>query len=189
MTPSLRPETTSLPDRVAVFVAEAVYEYLPALPCVERDIEALTKYFEGAGFRVHTLVNRRRDAIAKALHSLESSLASPGTTLVVYWAGHGVLRDDQLQLCTHESRFDESRGGLMARELVASTTRVGAAQTLVILDTGDGGYSPGDLSAAIDNASRIVRNRSQTWFGLLASSRPGEAARDDGALLTTSCAF
>lgn len=112
-------ETQPLPrraDRVAVVVGVPCHrsDGIPSLAYSSRDAARVADVLQRAGYAVIRLVDLvDRSAFSDALDRAEATL-SPGGTLVVYFSGHGVLRE---------------QAGRLRRYLVFSDTELGAVHT------------------------------------------------------------
>ncbi|MFF8846442.1 caspase family protein [Streptomyces sp. NPDC015127] len=63
---------------------------LPSLAtAVDADLQVLGDALQGSGYLVETLLNPTRNAITECISGLSAS-APPGSTLLLYFTGHGV---------------------------------------------------------------------------------------------------
>lgn len=113
---------------------------IPSLQFGTHDAMDLGARLQGRGYTVHALTTRvSRGDFLDALDTLGRALA-PGGELVVYFSGHGVLRETDVGLerflvfsDTDLGRVEDS--GLSAQRLEASLQRIPARRRVVVQDT------------------------------------------------------
>lgn len=138
-------EASALPlraDRVAVVVGVPCHrsEGIPSLAYSSRDAARVADTLQRSGYAVIRLVDLvDRSAFSAALDRAEA-MVSPGGTLVVYFSGHGVLREQSGRLSRYLVFSDTELGavrttGLSVLSLDDRISRIGAKTRVVIQDT------------------------------------------------------
>jgi hypothetical protein len=128
--------------RIAVVVGVPCHRsaQIPSLQYSTRDATVVGHKLQEAGFTVLPLVSAvDRRALFEALDRAQSALA-PGGELVVYFSGHGTLREEGGQLRRYLVLSDTDLGsvhttGLAVRTLEERLSRIEAQSRVVIQDT------------------------------------------------------
>jgi len=149
---------SSLPDPElsrAVLIGLSEYDHLPTIPAVANNVEALAGFLGSAeGWRLppeHCVTVTEPRSPSDVIDPLRQASAEARDTLLVYYAGHGVL-DEHLQfyLSLRGSRVDEPWtciGYDWVRGFLARST---AERRVAVLDSCFSGKVHGAMSAATD---------------------------------------
>jgi len=164
------PETLRPSDRVAVVVGVPCHRdpAIPSLAYSTRDAERVAQTLEAGGFtvvRLLTVVDRA--SLAAALDRAGRAV-TPDGTLLVYFSGHGVLRDHAGELLRYLVLSDTRLGaiaetGVSLLELDRRIAGVGAAARIVIQDT----------CFASDTARHAEHNGAGKSLGIAGAPRDG----------------
>jgi uncharacterized caspase-like protein len=141
-------------DRLAIVVGVPCHrsEAIPSLAYSSRDAERVADTLQAGGFtvlRLQTVVDRA--TLAAALDRAGAAV-TPGGTLLVYFSGHGMLRDEDGKLVRYLVMSDTDltsieTTGLSVVDLDRRVSHVDAATRVIVHDTcfADrvGGKSPG----------------------------------------------
>ena len=168
-----------MPESQARFVAIANGKYaaLKELTTAIADAEALKAILEARhDFTAIVLGDLDRGQLLNAIDRHLGDNTITDGALIVSWTGHGVVgRDRTLRLLGHSDGRDVEVAG--AGQLGEWSTRTGARQVLVLLDTC---YSAAGLVDAVTLATAVNEGRSSPglgWFGLVAASLSDERSR------------
>jgi TPR repeat protein len=123
--------------RLALVVGNAAYSSLPPLKQSTADAKLIQKSLADLGFEVTFVEDASKDALEQSLATLRESIV-PESTVVVYFAGHGIQVSDQNYLAPVDVKVNDA---LDVPNATVSTTQVldkldgkGAAAVVLILD-------------------------------------------------------
>ena len=139
-----------MPDRVALIIGVDQYENAPRASFAERDAAAFTAFAETslgvAEDNRRTLLGHgaKRLDVERTLTTWLPSRVKPGSTVILYFAGHGLPTEDGNDL--YLLPFDGDRellaeSAIKRDRLIERIKAAGAAQVIVFLDTCFAGQS------------------------------------------------
>lgn len=151
--PVVQAERGERAERIALVVGVPCHDdrTIPSLQFSSRDALAMGEVFAERGYQVRTLTTRvERGALLDALAAIEADLPPDGE-LVVYFSGHGVLKETSAGLERFLVFSDTDLGaietsGLSLRTLESSVQRVQARRRLVVQDSC---YAAGEASKGL----------------------------------------
>ncbi|MEO5365743.1 MAG: Ig-like domain-containing protein [Magnetococcus sp. WYHC-3] len=171
-------------ERLAVMIAVQDYGD-PSISTLNTPVhdarEVARQLEERFGYRSNVLVNPGRAAILDTLARAASRL-SPEDELVVYYAGHGFLREDNGEgyWLPADARTDSARNWISTSDVAAFLKRIQAGRILLISDSCYSGSltrgSPADHEG-VETAQQEQHPRAVTVI----SSGGEEPVRDDGS--------
>jgi uncharacterized caspase-like protein len=94
-------------ERIALVVGNASYEALPHLANPEHDAQLMDKALKSVGFETITVLNASRRDMVEALKQLTARIG-PNSSVVVYYAGHGIQFDNENYLIPADSVLSDS---------------------------------------------------------------------------------
>ena len=128
------------PERYALLIGIDRYEdpNVPKLKYARRDAETIAKQLELQGYNVTVLPDAAatRDAIVRQLVLMQATLR-PQDSFVLYYAGHGLIRDRNKQVYWLNYSGDPRRpdlGGLRAHHVAELVSEIPARRKLILLD-------------------------------------------------------
>lgn len=161
------------PGELFVGVGVGSYTHLAALPRAVADVREVA---EALGFaQAPPLVNPDDTEVRDFLGTFDGRLPGGGT-LVTYWSGHGALRGDTLRLMT--SNDDSRPKGMAVADVLLPLAESGANQLLFIFDVCHGGQAKDSMDLLSNLLAETPPEGKFPWFGILASCRGVEEARD-----------
>ncbi|MGW7138962.1 caspase, EACC1-associated type [Streptomyces xanthophaeus] len=151
---------TSLPDPMrsrAVLMGFAEYGHAPSLPAVANNLDSLRTFFtspQGWGLPAeHCQVIDRATTADDLIAPLRTAASAARDTLLVYYAGHGILDEDlEFSLSLPSSRLDEPWTGVPYAWLRKFIARSRAKSRVVVIDSCFSGKvhtAMGSISAAV----------------------------------------
>ena len=123
--------------RLALVVGNAAYTSLPPLKKSAADAKLIQKSLADLGFDVTFVEDASKQALEQSLATLRDAIV-PGSTVVVYFAGHGIQMSDHNYLAPVDAKVKDA---LKLPDVAVSTDQVleqldgkGAAAVVLILD-------------------------------------------------------
>ncbi|MEV0223104.1 caspase family protein [Streptomyces sp. NPDC050704] len=173
---------------------------LPALAAaVDADLRVLGDALQGSGYAVETLLNPARNEITERLSDLSAS-APPGSTLLLYFSGHGVRIGTTDYLVPSDARApakcgDKEAGweqphireSLLQADISPYLANCSAGTVLWLIDAcrrAEGEQTP-------DFGSNVVKGPPRSGFAMMTSCGPGELSgfAETGSFFTSSLAL
>ena len=93
--------------RLALVVGNAAYSSLPPLKQTVADAKLIQKSLADLGFDVTFVEDASKDALEQSLATLRDGI-TPGSTVVVYFAGHGIQVSDQNYLAPVDVKVNDA---------------------------------------------------------------------------------
>jgi AAA ATPase domain len=172
-------------------VAVETYERHPRLPWTRIDLLEMDDLFSELGFPQHLLLGDKQGSptVGELTDWLQGSIreSDPDEPLVLYWAGHGVLKDGVHYLLASDSPADalSDENAVAAAALAEFLVEAKVERALILLDVCNAGAGAMDLATAINEGlrSKTAEGAGESGIVVMAVSRPSESAVD-GALAT-----
>ncbi|MFG3370382.1 protein kinase [Streptomyces sp. NPDC048156] len=175
-------DPSSLPDPAqshAVLIGFARYSHAPDLPAIDNNLKALQEFFTStAGWGLpaeHCHVIRQAATANDLITPLRSAAAAARDTLLVYYAGHGILDEDmEFSLSLPASRLDEPWTGVSYTWVKRFIARARAKRRIAVLDS----CFSGKAHAVMGSTSEAVKGQAAAAGTTVITS-----ARDDRVAL------
>ncbi|MCX4979904.1 hypothetical protein [Streptomyces sp. NBC_00572] len=178
--------------RRLVVVGTAKYRHEPELPWVAEELGVAVHVFGGLGYHIEERVTDA-DLVTtqKRLRDWAYRTEGTGTSVVVYWTGHGIGTADRHYLLCADSHRDRLVGtALAAEDLTRIVLASGAERVLLVVDTCDAGQGGTDAAAVAEQLHAALKRgavdrlagrpasdgRRLTDFAAIAVARAGEPA-------------
>ncbi|MFE9251722.1 caspase family protein [Streptomyces sp. NPDC007088] len=168
---------------------------LPSLAdTVATDLRVLGEALEGSGYTVETLLNPTRNAIAGRVSALSSS-APPGSTLLLYFTGHGVRIGTTDYLVPSDARAPagDSAAGWEQPHIRESLLEADISRYLAPCAAGTVLWLIDACRWAAEGpafGSSVVKGPPHSGFAMMASCGPGEPSgfAEKGSFFTSALA-
>ncbi|MGW1532547.1 caspase, EACC1-associated type [Streptomyces aureus] len=162
-----------------VLIGFARYGHAPDLPAVDNNLDALQEFFTStSGWGLpgeHCHVIRQAAAPDDLITPLRSAATAARDTLLVYYAGHGILDEDmEFSLSLPGSRLDEPWTGVSYTWVKRFIARARAKRRLAVLDS----CFSGKAHAVMGSTSEAVKGQAAAAGTTVITS-----ARDDRVAL------
>lgn len=92
--------------RVALIIGNSAYKSLQRLPNPSRDARLMEDALKTVGFETITVIDATREDVVRAMKSLTSKIG-PESSVVVFYAGHGIQFDDENYLIPVDSELSD----------------------------------------------------------------------------------
>lgn len=92
--------------RVALIIGNSAYKSLPQLPNPSRDARVMDDALKAVGFETITVIDATREDVVKAMKTLTSKIR-PDSSVVIFYAGHGIQFDDENYLIPVDSELSD----------------------------------------------------------------------------------
>lgn len=169
--------------RRLVVVGTSKYRHEPELPLVPEELSVAVHVFGGLGHHIEERVTdadlaTTRDRLAEWAYRTDGT----GTSVVLYWTGHGIGTADRHYLLCADSHHDRLVGtALAAEDLTRIVLDSGAERVLLVVDTCDAGQGGTDAAAVAEQLHAALKRGAVERLG----GRPGS----DGRRLTDFAAI
>lgn len=175
-------DPSHLPDPAqshVVLIGFARYGHAPDLPAVDNNLDALQEFFTSAsGWSLpgeHCHVIRQAAVPDDLITPLRSAATTARDTLLVYYAGHGILDEDmEFSLSLPGSRLDEPWTGVSYTWVKRFIARARAKRRVAVLDS----CFSGKAHAVMGSTSEAVKGQAAAAGTTVITS-----ARDDRVAL------
>lgn len=91
-------------NRVALVIGNGNYAALPHLPNAKGDAELIEKALSAVGFQTISVIDGDRQQMVRAMKSFTEAV-TPDTSVVIYYAGHGIQFADENYLIPTDSQL------------------------------------------------------------------------------------
>lgn len=181
----------------AVLIGTSTYDFLEDLPAVSNNLSSLAKVLTGPTSwnlgRDYCVVLSNPPSATAVMDSLRGASAAARDTLLVYYAGHGLITPDgELYLGLPQSKQQRVETGIPYSWLRGALLEGRAERTVVILDCCYGGLAlgtmgPSELAAQADvEGTYLLAAASETRQALAPAGEPHTAFTGELlAVLTT----
>lgn len=172
---------------------------LPALGAtVDADLQVLRTSLEGSGYAVETLRNPTRNALTERLSDLSANVP-PGSTLLLYFTGHGVRIGTSDYLVPADARApaddgDDASGweephireSLLEADISRYLAKCSAGTVLWLIDA----CRWGEDGQGAAFGSHVVKGPPHSGFAMMTSCGPGEPSgfAETGSFFTSALA-
>ena len=181
-TPVPGPKPVVIPRSYAVIVGVSRYQKLPAnlqLQFAERDAQSIFTALispEGGNFKVenvHLLTNEKATlaALKREIDGWLPSVAKDGDRVLVYFAGHGFLKDGKGYFAPHDFDLDNvDKTGYPMDELgTVMGSKINATSKILLTDACHSGAISLYTADDVESLNKTLTNLNKSMFSLTAS--------------------
>ncbi|MDO9416199.1 caspase family protein [Pararhizobium sp.] len=171
--------------RIALIIGNSKYQALPPLSNPANDAKLMEKTLKSVGFETLTVIDASRQQVVKAMKAF-SEMVTPDSSVVVYYAGHGIQFDSDNYLIPVDSDITDSTSlpfeAFSMKVVTDQVTRIRPKITILIVDACRNNPLEKNRSAggaADDGASRgLARVTGPLGSFVAFATAPGQVASD-----------
>ncbi|MBF0382322.1 MAG: DUF4347 domain-containing protein [Magnetococcales bacterium] len=179
--PEWFPELTS--QKIALFIGINNYQGLiPDLNTPNNDVDKVSGILEDRGFQTIVLKDASYKEVMEAFRGIAEKI-KPGQDLVIYYAGHGYLREDsgKAYWIMGDAKADSAKKWVSTEHISKFLSTVKANKTLLISDSCYSGSLTKEGKVTTDNTSSVNQENQEQRSVVTMSSGGEEPVADGGS--------
>ncbi len=165
-----------------VAIAMSEYDHHVPLPKAQSAVEDITSLFREAGFTIkHDDLNAAGDKLDIGRKLDDWFREVKGGTVILYWAGHGVVESDHYLVCKSSPKYGLTAFNAVKSEAIGDAiAKSRAEKVLVVIDTCHAGAGTGEIASSFTKvlSSRPPIGGHLPSISVIASSHSLEKAMD-----------